>query len=126
MHMHVRVYMYIVYIHMCMHTYIYIYIYICMYIHTCSSAAVLSRGARQAADAAPLNGCVGCVGMCMRSSCLCFDASAVPWCTETWRTNKGFPKDVLFPYLTTHFRYRCFQSSSNVSSRRAARQLLER
>ena len=37
-----------------------------------------------------------CVGMCMRSSCLCFDASAIPWCTETWRKNKGFLKRSFF------------------------------
>ena len=39
---------------------------------------------------------VGCVGMCMCSSCLCFDASALPWCTETWRKNKGFTKTTLW------------------------------
>ena len=33
--------------------------------------------------------------MCMRSSRLCFDASAIPRCTETWRTNKGFTKEVI-------------------------------
>ena len=37
-----------------------------------------------------------CVGMCMCSSCLCFDASAIPWCTETWRKNTGFTKEVIF------------------------------
>ena len=39
-----------------------------------------------------------CMCMSMCSSCLCFDASAIPWCTETWRTNKGFTKEVIFPY----------------------------
>ena len=24
------------------------------------------------------------------------DASAIPWCTETWRKNKGFPREVFF------------------------------
>ena len=22
----------------------------------------------------------------------------IPWCTETWRTNKGFTEEVIFPY----------------------------
>ena len=36
-------------------------------------------------------------------SCLCFDASAIPWCTEAWRKNKGFTKEVMFSLLNHSF-----------------------
>ena len=34
-----------------------------------------------------------CVGMCTCSSCLCFDASAIPWCTETYNSNNDNNND---------------------------------
>ena len=48
-----------------------------------------------------LTGHVACGRLTITASTaasLFFDASAIPWCTETWRNNKGFTKEAICLY----------------------------